>query len=243
MDIREVVEHVCYRIANTQVRTYPFPHFYVTDVFPPAYYREIRERWPATAHFRSQAESGRSTPGAYKERAILSLTNGESRKLGDPFWDEFADWFTGPRFMQLMTMNFRPWIDRSRRLPPQVNVLADALLVQDATHYEISPHTDARHRLVSSLFYCPPDDSLRHLGTSLYVPRTAGPSPGISGNHYERKNFIRVATMDFVPNSLFGFVVGPQSLHGVEPVREENVRRHLILHYVRLSDETLAQMS
>lgn len=242
MDIPEIVEHVCYRIANTPVRNYPFPHFYVTDVFPSDYYRQILEHWPALAAFQSQADSRRSTAGAYRERNILSLVNGDSRQLGDPFWDEFATWFGGPRFMQLMTMNFRPWIDRSRKLPQRVNVLPDAMLVQDQTDYEITPHTDARHRLVSTLFYCPPDDSQRHLGTSLYVPREQGPLPGISGRHYDRRHFLRVATMDFLPNSMFGFVVGPRSFHGVEPVRDPGVRRNLILHYVRLSEETLAAM-
>lgn len=242
MDIREVVEHVCYRIANTPVRNYPFPHFYVTDVFPDEYYAQILARWPTLETFISQADSGRSTAGVYRERNILSLFNGASQRLGDPFWDEFAAWFGGPRFMQLMTMHFRPWIDRSRQMPARVSVTADAMLVQDHTNYEITPHTDARHRLVSSLFYCPADESQKHLGTSLYVPRQQGPIPGISGRHYDREHFLRVATMPFVPNSLFGFVVGPQSFHGVERVLDPDVRRNLILHYVGLSEDTLAAM-
>ncbi|MFZ5723035.1 MAG: hypothetical protein ACOY33_05180 [Pseudomonadota bacterium] len=242
MDIREVVEHVCYRIANTPVRTWPFPHFYVTGVFPAGYYRQILDHWPEATAFVSQADSGRSSAGAYRERQILSLLNGNSRASGDPFWNEFADWFTGPRFMQLMTMHFKPWIDRSRQLPPRVSVEPDGMLVQDCTGYEISPHTDARQRLVSSLFYCPADATQRHLGTSLYIPRDQGPVPGISGRHYDRQHFVRAATMDFMPNSLFGFVVGPRSFHGVEPVRDPGVRRNLILHYVRLSSETLAAM-
>ena len=51
---------------------------------------------------------------------------------------------------------------------------ADALIVRDHTNFKIGPHTDAPHRLLSMLFYCPDDASLSHLGTSLYVPRERG---------------------------------------------------------------------
>lgn len=234
MDIRAVEEHVKYRIANTPVLEYPFPHFYVENVFPDDYYRAILAHWPGADCFRSIAGTGRVS--GYEERHILSLMKlqgGEDRQ-GLAFWREFAAWFTGPAFLAFLVKHYQPWILKGRTLPQQIGVEPDALLVQDHTHYAIGPHTDAAHRLVSTLFYCPPDDSLAHLGTSVYVPRGDDIPRQISGNHYPHERFIRLATAPFRPNSMFGFVVGPNSFHGVEPITDANVQRNLILHFAKL---------
>jgi hypothetical protein len=239
MDIREVEEHVKYRIANTPVREYPFPHFFVENVFPDAYYRQILERWPALEYFRAISDGGRVTGGAYKDRhvlALLQLDQQDAAWEARRFWQEFSAWFCGPTFLQFLVKQYQPWIVRGRQLPAQISVQADGLLVQDHTNYAIGPHTDAPHRLVSTLFYCPADDSQRHLGTSVYVPKGDDVPRVISGQHYTPERFTPAATMPFLPNTMFGFVVGPSSFHGVEAIRDENVRRNLILHFAKLME-------
>ncbi len=237
MEIREVEEHVKYRIANTAVREYPYPHFFVENVFPDAYYRQIVEFWPGMDQFQSIADTGRITGNAYKERFIISLLKLNLKDENWParqFWLDFSSWFCGPTFLQFLASHYKSWIQRGRTLPKTISVGSDGLLVQDHTNYAIGPHTDAPHRLVSTLFYCPPDASQRHLGTSVYVPRGSDIPLGISGAHHPRDRFVRVDTMPFIPNSMFGFVVSPNSFHGVDQILDENVRRNVILHYVKL---------
>lgn len=235
MDIREVEEHVKYRIANARVREYPYPHFFVEDVFPDAYYQQILELWPGMEYFRSIADTGRVT--GYKERHIISLLSLDEKGpdwAALSFWQEFSRWFCGPSFLQFLVRHYQPWILRGRSLGSQINVTADGLLVQDHSKYAIGPHTDAAHRLVSTLFYCPQDSSQRHLGTSVYVPKDGSIKPGISAGHHPHEKFIRVETAPFIPNSMFGFVVGPNSYHGVEQILEEDVKRNVILHFAKL---------
>ena len=57
----EVEQHVVYRIANAQVLTYPFPHFYVEDIFPASFYEELLKSLPSLEEYRSIADSGRVT--------------------------------------------------------------------------------------------------------------------------------------------------------------------------------------
>lgn len=237
MDIREVEEHVKYRIANAPVRSYPFAHFFVENVFPDEYYRQILANWPGADRFRSLHDTGRTTGDKYKERHVVSLmkvAGEEGDWRGKEFWIEFSRWFTGQGFLQFMVTQFQPWIVKGRKLPPQISVMPDGLLVQDHTNYAIGPHTDAPHRLVSTLFYCPEDDSQRHLGTSVYVPKGDDIPLGISGDHYERDRFIKLDTAPFIPNSMFGFVVSPNSFHGVDRILDENVRRNVILHFAKV---------
>ncbi|MFZ5723011.1 MAG: hypothetical protein ACOY33_05060 [Pseudomonadota bacterium] len=235
MDIREVEEHVKYRIANTSVREYPYPHFFVENVFPEEYYRQILDLWPGVEYFRSIAETGRTT--GYKERFIISLLELDRQDeawAARRFWKEFSSWFCGPTFLQFLVTHYQPWILRGRKLPQQISISADGLLVQDHTNYAIGPHTDAVHRLVSTLFYCPADESQRHLGTSVYVPQGNDIPREISGSHHPRDRFFKVETMPFIPNSMFGFVVGPNSFHGVDQIHDEDVKRNVILHFAKL---------
>jgi hypothetical protein len=107
------------------------------------------------------------------------------------------------------------------------------LIVRDSTTYSLGPHADAARKVLSFLFYLPPDDSKAHLGTSIYVPldltfRCEG------GPHYDFKKFRRVLTMPYVPNTLFAFMKTSNSFHGVEPIQEQGIRRDLMLYDIRL---------
>lgn len=241
MDIREVEEFVKYRIANTAVRMHPFPHFFVENVFPDEYYREILANWPGSDRFQSLAATGRTSGDAYKERFVVSLMKvgqEEGDWRGKVFWESFSRWFVGNSFLQFLMLHFQPWILKGRTLPAQISVVPDGLLVQDHTSYAIGPHTDAAHRLVSTLFYCPPDDSQRHLGTSIYTPKGNNIPREICGVHYPRDQFYKIDTMPFIPNSMFGFVVSPNSFHGVDRITDENVRRNVILHFAKLQNSS-----
>jgi hypothetical protein len=104
----------------------------------------------------------------------------------------------------------------------------------------LGPHTDAPHKLLSLLFYCPDDDRQKHLGTSVYLPidpdfRCAG------GPHYPHDRFTKVVTMEYRPNALFAFFKTDNSFHGVEPIREAHVLRDLMLYDIHVVSQPAPQ--
>lgn len=86
----------------------------------------------------------------------------------------------------------------------------ETLLVRDMPGYEIGPHTDSPKKVITALFYLRGEE-----GTSLYTPKDKGFTCK-GGPHYEFKDFDKVATMPFKPNSMFAFLKSDKSFHGVE---------------------------
>src|SRR2546430_17727172 len=54
------------------------------------------------------------------------------------------------------------------------------------------------------------------------------------GPHYRFYGFERVATMPFLPNTMFAFVKTDHSFHGVEPIADPGVSRYLLLYDLRV---------
>ncbi len=232
-----VEEQVLYQIANAPVREYPYAHIYVENIFPDDYYAQLRANWPDQSALICIADTGRVAKDAYRERFVMPFKPAEIDKLREDrraFWYELASWLITQRFLTALIDKFETYI--KERLGDELYQCAfenDSLIVRDHTNFSIGPHTDAPHRLLSLLFYCPDDDALKHLGTSLYVPR----DPAFrcnGGPHYPHNLFHRVRTMEYKPNSLFAFVKNDHSFHGVEPIGDQNVLRDILLYDVRV---------
>lgn len=230
-------QHVLYQIANAQMRVYPYAHIYVEEVFPPDFYRELRVNWPDASSLVCLGDTGRVSKNSYRERFVMPFTPAEVEKLDAarrPFWQAMAQWMLTERFMTAMIDRFETHV--KARFGDEIYKCgfgADALIVRDHTNFKIGPHTDAPHRLLSMLFYCPDDASHSHLGTSLYVPREAGFTCN-GGPHYKHDRFELVRTMEYRPNTLFAFVKNDHSFHGVEPIGDPDVLRDILLYDIRV---------
>jgi hypothetical protein len=226
--------HVIYRIANAPLLAYPFPHFYVESVFPEDFYRDLRARLPEAAAYTRIDETGSVSKGAYQERSVCSLLDLEEREgTGDAgsFWADLNSWLMSERFAHLVAGKFRDGIVARYGPDAELNMHTDCRLVRDLTRYAISPHTDTPAKLVSLLFYLPPDGRLSHLGTSIYAPK----DPDMQfkpASHLSFDAFKKVTTMPFKPNSLFGFLRTDRSFHGVDQINEEGVVRDLLLYNI-----------
>lgn len=232
------LEHVIRQMESAPMRTFPFPHIYVESVFPADYYAQLRQSWPNASCLVPLGSTGRVPDGAYPERFIMPLTTKNVEGLPDEtrtFWGDFSQWMLKSNEFLLATIaRFEPYI--RTRLFDGHNKLAvkhEALVVRDHSNYKLGPHTDAQNKLLSVLFYCPEDDTHSHLGTSIYTPvdpefRCAG------GPHHSFDKFERVSTMQYKPNTLFAFVKTDTSFHGVDPIRDADVLRDLILYDIRL---------
>jgi len=228
---------VQYQIANAPFREFPYPHILVLDVFPPDFYRELRANLPEQSALTTLGALGRVQGTDYAARLVMPLTPETVAALPAPqraFWEGIAGWILGGGFARTMIAKFAPYLQRRFGDLGKVSFSDEVLIVRDSTSYALGPHTDNRHKVLSFLFYLPPDASNANLGTSLYVPN----NPQFKcegGPHYDSSKFRRVLTMPYVPNTLFAFVKTANSFHGVEPIRESGIRRDLMLYDIRLS--------
>lgn len=227
---------LAYKVGNVPFNMFPYPHFYVPDVFPADFYRQIQQNLPDPEAMRP-IEEVRMVKG-YKERFVLGLEDAALATLPAgkrAFWEDLRNWLVGANFQTLVLRKFQPFIDQRFAGRTDVQFYDEGLLVQDVTNYKLGPHTDAPRKVVTMLFYLPPDDTQRHLGTSIYLPADGEfTCPG--GPHHERDKFVRLHTNPFLPNSLFAFFKTNNSFHGVEPVADPDTRRWLLLYDIYVRD-------
>jgi hypothetical protein len=232
---------LAYNVTNAPIRYFPYPHIYVPDVFPEAFYAEIQRNIPDPAAM-IPIEQARPVKG-YKERFVLEIAGEQVETLPEAkknFWKDFSGWLLSGRFMNLMLQKFNPFLQQRFKGVQGVQFFNEALLVEDITKYALGPHTDAKRKVLTFLFYLPKDESQAHLGTSIYVPRDGSfTCPG--GPHYGFEHFQRVATMPFKPNTLFAFMKTDNSFHGVEPVTDPDTKRWLLLYDVYLKQPAQQQ--
>lgn len=232
-----------YRVANAPVHHFPFPHMYVRDVFPDAFYRALRENLPSPDACRTLTSLGRVSDGYPESRLVFPLETQNIAGLPEParrFWQDLAKWLRGQEFGSMMLGRFAPYLEQRFGAAYTQEFTNEALLVQDYTTYRLPPHTDSPQKVLALLFYLPPDDRLSHLGTSIYLPKERG-FVCEGHTHHPPEAFDRLMTMPYAPNSLFAFFKTSSSFHGVEPIVEKGVRRDLLLYDIRVHRPSLAE--
>lgn len=220
-----------YKVANAPILGFPYPHIFVPDIFPPDFYERLQQSLPDPSLMIPIGEA-RPVKG-YDKRFVLEFSEKNLATVPEEkrvFWKDFSTWLLAGRFKQLVLGKFKPFVDQRFRGAP-VEFRDEGMLVEDVTKYSLGPHTDAPKKVITMLFYLPKDESQSHLGTSIYLPK----DPSFrcwGGPHHDFEHFIRMTTMPFKPNSLFAFVKGDYSFHGVEPVNDPDIRRWLLLYDV-----------
>jgi hypothetical protein len=224
--------HLTDAIARAALTEQPFPHLYLAPAFPGSFYRELLAALPEIGAYTPLGDTETLTvKGGYAERSVCRVRELEGRSA---FWAELSGWIHGTAFAERVLDKFSAAFLERFGHDRKIEYEIDVRLVRDSTNYAIGPHTDAPQKLVSLLFYLPADESMSHLGTSLYVPR----DPAFrceGGPHYGFERFSRVATAAFRPNSMLGFPKLARSFHGVEGIVERGIERNLLLYnlYVR----------
>ena len=239
----DVEMRLAYKLGNANINMFPYPHLYLENIFPEDYYNKIQENLPKPEEM-FPIEKVRPVKG-YKERFVLELSDEhlaplpESKRL---FWRELRQTMVDrTNFGNLVFSKFEPFIAKRFEGQSNLEFFSETLLVEDTTNYALGPHTDSPRKVVTMLFYLPPDTSQAHLGTSIYIPNDpAFRCPG--GPHHPREPFSRLHTNRFLPNSLFAFFKTDNSFHGVEPVTDPDTRRWLLLFdiYVKEAGQTQA---
>lgn len=234
--------HMLYRVANSPVRAFPFPHICVEDVFPGAFYAEILRHRLADTAYRPLSETGRVSKGAYEARLCLFPAELDQATMADPqrvFWRRLFTMFDDRECTQLWLDLFRQGIEQRFReeLPHlterRAKISAEMILIRDTPSFALGPHTDSTSKVVSVLIYLPADESRPELGTSIYRPKDRR-FTCLGGPHYPYDGFERIATMPYRPNTLVAFAKNSRSFHGVEPVIDAAARRDILLYDLRV---------
>jgi hypothetical protein len=218
-----------YKFANAPILQFPYPHFFIQDVFSHGFYEDLQRSLPDPSLMKP-IEEARGAKG-YKERFVLELSGEHLGSVPEDkrrFWQDLTGWLNAGRFANLAIAKFQHWIDQRFKGAPRPKMYSEALLVEDITKYSLGPHTDSVRKVITMLFYLPRDMSQSHLGTSIYLPKDRSFTCA-GGPHHPFDQFVRLHTMPFLPNSLFVFFKTDTSFHGVEPVTDPDIRRWLLL--------------
>jgi len=202
-------EQFCFRLCNTALQPYPFPHFFARNVFSSDIYGQLLKALPLDSEYKSHEASD------YNGRRFADIAP------TFPFHDLLLSRQFTKRIVRMFGAHFPKF---------EGNVVPELRLIRDGQHYFIGPHTDAPWKLISLLFYLPPSDPNvppLDIGTSFYTPKNpAFRCPG--GPHHSFDDFHRIHTLPFEPNSCLGFLKTDQSFHGVEPI-DRPVQRDVLL--------------
>jgi hypothetical protein len=229
---------VSYNIANAPLRMYPYPHFYLQDVFPKDYYQELQANLPNPEQM-FPIEKVRPVRG-YKERFVMGMDDKSIAHLPQEkqdFWRNLSQSVCGERLANTILNKFSPFLQARFSNTNNVNLYHETLLIQDTTNYSIGPHTDSPRKVVSVLFYLPKDESQSDLGTSIYLPKDPN-FTCIGGPHHSFEHFEKMQTMPFLPNCVFAFLKTHNSFHGVEKVVKSDTHRWLMLFDLYIKEGT-----
>jgi hypothetical protein len=236
----DVRHYVQYQIMNAPLRTYPAPHIYVEQIFPPDFYKRLIDALPDDSAYMRLVDTKRVSPEYSPQRLSLFPNQLEQAQLDIErrvFWQRVFQTFGSEEFAGTVLAKFQATIFQRFMKPgdqqiPSINYGAEVFLMRDLTNYSLGPHTDSPAKLVSVLFYLPSADDRPDLGTSLYVPKDRRfTCPG--GPHHPFELFERVITLPYRRNALLAFPKTSQCFHGVEPVATEATRRDLMLFDIK----------
>lgn len=211
------LEHFVDRLRGAHVDADPFPHYFLEHVFPEDYYRELLRHLPPGDVYKNLYEVTDLKLDHFRHRDQRDMDQGWTERLPHElrqFWSVFNEWFLSDELARAVLESFGLATDRE--------VLVESQFIRHRAGYFLGPHSDLYTKRVVLLLYLAPDDSVEHLGTSLYRPK----APGFScpdSKHYAFADFIRVKTAPYRANSLLAFVRSDVSFHGLEPLSEHDV--------------------
>lgn len=221
-----VLDHFLEQISAAPVISFPYHHFHIEQIFQESFYEQLLCHLPDVSYF-DQLE-------LYPKRHYLNFGK-ELEHLPFPlflFWKQLATHLYSDEMISALLEKFQPQLKRRfGNTFSKAKLAVDVALIRDQSNFSIGPHTDHPNKVISLLFYLPSSLDQSHLGTSLYLPKDRSfLCDGLK--HHPFKDFDKVHTVPFIPNSLFGFARSDISFHGVEPTGQQEKERILISYTI-----------
>jgi hypothetical protein len=178
-----------------------------------------------------------------RHRGTLDFTTGNLKKLPRgqrEFWSAIHAWALSDYFASIVLGKFPQQIAERRRREFRHTLFAEVRLNRDKVNYALEPHTDARNRVSTVMFYLARDHSLADHGTAIYRPKQTD-FRDLGGGRNRFGDLELVAKAPFLPNTGLGFLKSDYSFHGVEPVIGDIVQRDILSVSIRSVAESLAR--
>lgn len=217
------------KIKNANVSIEPFPYLFSEKLVPSELIKAINTFYPSLEMMEAMPGSRTGNPYAHKHRRLLAL-NQESIKNMEKdqkrFWKLFSAYIKliAPRLLKALP---EPPKGQQFTIAKPEDIKTRIDLWSDRGGYQITPHTDAPHKLATFLLYCSSDPSLASEGTSIFRPL----DPAMrcwKGRQWPMEQFEEVYRAPYGANHLFGFRKTDQSFHGKLPVAESTQDRRTI---------------
>jgi len=243
MDKNIIISGLSNHISNSQVIQEPFVHQFIEKIFPEDFYLQLLENIPNVSEFTAINKTGTVGKDYPDERFVFNYTDqkdteklSESQKL---FFNELRYIMSSADLFKVVTSIFKETLDKSiasLRDDPKRHLDTSNLkftlrtsLIKDYTKYSLGAHTDSISKFVTFLFYIPTNEDLKENGTSLYKPLISPQDSKHFNMEDTKKNFQKVKTCPFIPNSVLIFPRTSTSFHGVEEVNIDQKERNLLL--------------
>lgn len=232
-----VLEHLSKTIAEVELSTWPYAHFYLEKAFPDHVFKRMLELLPEPKAYTADNPRIHTRDDGLVTRNILSLT-APLDHFPEPqrsFWREIGKALTSAELRRLVFSKLSQDLTRRFRVPAEkldsIPAYPKPALVKDLGGYEIAPHRDTRSKIVTMQFYLPEDMSKADLGTAVYRQRLFRLKNLVS----LRNRFETVKQFSFAPNSGYAFAVGQRSWHGRDTVPMASGERNslMLIYYAQ----------
>lgn len=244
-------DYTAQRIRSAKVSTNPYPHVYVTDVYPTNVYACIRRFMPGgddAAHlagiYRRTQKKPRFSIPLRDDKGPFSTSNKRStavKALANlKFWNEFSKYMGGAKILDAWLSLFQSTLKKRIGSRSNKKLYYSMDLTRDLTGYNIRPHRDTPNKYVTTLYYLPETAENPFIGT--VALRQKG-SVKKNQAYQEWKHFDIAKAAAYVPNVAFAFVPCERSWHGVLEANMTAVKSRDTLQAFVRSNEKLGRLS
>ena len=216
----EILDHLIKAVRTAPLTGEPFEHLRLNAVFPLNCYAQITANLPETRYYGELNHSDARLPNGRSARLKLELRPAHLRRLPEPqrkIWSAVAFAFDAPELEAAYKERFSAALERRFQRPVRDLKLHPAgMLLRDLGGYKISIHCDSFRKAITTQYYLPRDASQLHLGTTFHEKKHDGA-------------FAEVETLEFAPNSGYGFAVVADSWHSVRQMKSEDGERNSLM--------------
>lgn len=220
MSSEEILNHLIKAVRAAPIAAEPFDHLQLDAVFPPSCYPDIIANLPETRYYGELQHSDARLPNGRSARRKLELRPAHLRRLPEPqrkIWSAVMSAFNAPELEAAYKARFSDALEeRFQRPALDLKLHPAAMLLRDLGGYKISIHCDTFRKAITTQYYLPRDASQLHLGTTFHEKNHDGA-------------FVERKTLEFAPNSGYGFAVVAESWHSVRQMKSEDGERDSLM--------------
>lgn len=214
LDRAALVAHVRRSVLSAPMRAQPFPHLVVSELLPADFYQQLLRAIPAPTFWRRSGH----------QRDNWHVEEDRASRLSETIWrfmhDDIAATELTPllldRFSEAIAAYWRETFDLDGSQFLGHYLCDEGRLLLRRPGYELEPHLDPPHAILTVLCYlAQPGDPDTH-GTDLYASDPL-PAQRVGILHPARQGIKveRVTTIPFRPNTALVFVT-PRGVHGAK---------------------------